>query len=114
MANFLRGEIWNAELAPTRGHEQDGSRPVLIISTDDFNSSPAELVAVLPITTKDKRIRTHLSVGPGGITGLRSKSFILADQIRTISTDRLTKRIGRVEQSTLDDVGYVLRMLLEL
>lgn len=114
MAKFLRGEIWLAELTPTRGHEQDGSRPVLIVSTDDFNNSPAELVAVLPLTTKDKGIRTHLPVGPGGKSGLRAKSFIMADQIRTLSTERLTKRLGRVEQATLEDVAYVLRVLLEL
>jgi mRNA interferase MazF len=45
-----RGEIWLADLNPTRGHEQAGARPVLIISTDPFNYGPAGLVFVLPLT----------------------------------------------------------------
>jgi len=110
----MRGEIWNANLAPTRGHEQDGSRPVLIVSTDDFNASPAELVIVVPITSKNKSIRSHVPVGPGGKSGLKSKSYIMAEQPRTISTERLSKRIGKVDDNVLADVGYVLRVLLEL
>ncbi len=114
MAHPLRGEIWNANLAPTRGHEQDGSRPVLVVSTDNFNASPAELVIIVPLTTKDKKIRSHVAAGPGGTSGLRSRSFIMAEQPRTISKERLTKRIGKVGDGILADVGYVLRVLLEL
>ena len=43
-----RGEIWLADLNPTRGHEQAGVRPVLIISTNTFNHGRADLVFVLP------------------------------------------------------------------
>jgi len=42
-----RGEVWLADLGPTRGHEQAGRRPVLIISDDIFNRGPADLVEVL-------------------------------------------------------------------
>ena len=42
-----RGEIWLADLNPTRGHEQAGARPVLIISTNAFNHGPAGLVFVI-------------------------------------------------------------------
>ena len=45
-----RGEIWLADLAPTRGREQSGLRPVLILSIDDFNEGPADLVIVVPKT----------------------------------------------------------------
>lgn len=114
MAHPLRGEIWQANLSPTRGHEQDGTRPVLIVSADDFNASPAELVIILPLTSKDKGIRTHLPVEPSGSTGLRSRSFILAEQPRTISTERLSKRMGKVSAEVIEDVGHVLRVLLEL
>src|SRR6185295_5268066 len=46
-----RGEVWLADLDPTRGHEQAGRRPVLIVSDDVFNAGAAELVVVLPMTS---------------------------------------------------------------
>ena len=46
------GEVWLADLGATRGHEQAGRRPVLVFSIDDFNSGPANLVVVLPLTSK--------------------------------------------------------------
>ena len=59
-----RGEIWLADLNPTRGHEQAGARPVLIISTDPFNHGPAGLVFVLPLTRTDRRIPIHVLIDP--------------------------------------------------
>ena len=47
-----RGEIWMVDLDPTRGHEQAGMRPALVVSTDIFNASPAEMVTVLPTTSR--------------------------------------------------------------
>ena len=50
----LRGEIWMIDFDPTRGHEQAGRRPALVVSDDVFNAGPAGLVMVLPVTTKPK------------------------------------------------------------
>jgi len=49
-----RGEVWIVDLDPTKGHEQAGRRPCLVISVDIFNQGPADLVVVLPMTTKRK------------------------------------------------------------
>ncbi|HYN21742.1 MAG TPA: type II toxin-antitoxin system PemK/MazF family toxin, partial [Thermoanaerobaculia bacterium] len=46
-----RGEVWLASLDPVRGHEQAGTRPVLIVSEDLFNRGPAELIIALPVTS---------------------------------------------------------------
>ena len=51
-----RGEIWLADLNPVHGREQAGRRPCLVVSVNPFNQGPAELVIVLPLTTKDKGI----------------------------------------------------------
>jgi mRNA interferase MazF len=51
MASPRRGEIWLAGLRPTRGREQSGRRPVLVLSVDFFNAGPADLVVVLPLTS---------------------------------------------------------------
>jgi mRNA-degrading endonuclease toxin of MazEF toxin-antitoxin module len=63
-----RGEVWLADLNPTRGHEQEGARPVLIISTDPFNQGPAGLVFVLPLTRTDRRVPINEGAPGGGAT----------------------------------------------
>jgi mRNA interferase MazF len=106
-----RGEIWIADFDPTEGHEQAGIRPALVLSVDPFNSGPAELAIVLPITTKDKRIFSHVPlVPPEG--GLKKNSFILCEAIRSVSIARLSKPLGMVSEDTLDTVEFHLRHLL--
>jgi len=84
-----RGEIWLVDLNPIRGHEQAGKRPCLIVSVDLFNQSPAELVIVLPISTKGKGIRTHVRIDPPE-AGTRETCFIKCEDVSSISTERLT------------------------
>jgi mRNA interferase MazF len=114
MAGPFRGEIWNANLDPTRGSEQAGRRPVLVVSTDRFNDGPAELVVVLPITSKAKGIPWHVAVAPGISTGLRTESYAMVEAIRCISRERLAKRLGDVADTTMGEVERRLRILLEL
>ncbi|MBM3224308.1 MAG: type II toxin-antitoxin system PemK/MazF family toxin [Candidatus Tectomicrobia bacterium] len=109
-----RGDIWLADLNPTRGHEQAGARPVLIISTDRFNQGPADLVFVLPLTRTDRRIPLHVPIDPpeGGVS---ARSYILCDALRSITKDRLGPRAwGRVSAATLDTVADHLRILMDL
>lgn len=108
-----RGEVWLADLDPVEGHEQAGRRPVLVLSVDTFNASPAELVTVLPITSKPRAIRTRIEVRPP--EGKLSKtSYIIGEQTRTISTRRLVKPLGMVAPATMAKVESVVRMLLGL
>jgi mRNA interferase MazF len=64
-----RGEVWLADLNPTRGHEQAGKRPVAVVSEDRLNNGPAGLVIVLPITSTIRPIPSHVVVAPpeGGL-----------------------------------------------
>jgi mRNA interferase MazF len=114
MAGPFRGEIWNADLDPIRGREQAGKRPVLVVSTDRFNEGPAELVVVLPITSKAKGIPWHVALAAGGGTGLRTASFAMVEAIRCVSRERLAKRLGEVPDATMGEVERRLRILLEL
>jgi mRNA interferase MazF len=109
----LRGEIWTVNLDPTRGREQAGSRPALVFSTNAFNRGPAELIVVIPITSKAKGIPLHVTVqAPEG--GIKTVSYIKTEDIRSISKDRLGKRWGSVSQQTLHEVADRVRILLEL
>jgi mRNA interferase MazF len=113
MALPARGEIWQADLNPTRGREQRGRRPVLVVSTDLFSQGPAELVVVLPVTSKDKRIPWHVRIDPPE-GGLKTTSFAMCEAVRSISRDRLLKRWGSVGAGSMQLIEQRLRMLLEL
>ncbi|WP_366922161.1 type II toxin-antitoxin system PemK/MazF family toxin [Metallumcola ferriviriculae] len=108
-----QGEIWVADLNPARGHEQAGKRPCLIVSVDLFNHGPAGLAVVMPITTRRKGIPFHVEIGLTE-SGLREISFIKCEDIRSISTERLTGRLGKVSQHTLELVQERLRILMGL
>lgn len=108
-----RGEIWLAALAPTRGHEQTGIRPILVISEDVFNQGPADLVIALPLTSTYRGIPSHVSITPPE-GGLSTSSVILCDAIRSIAKERLLRRLGAVSRSTLATVEDRLRILLGL
>lgn len=105
-----RGEIWLLNLDPTLGREQAGTRPALVLSVDKFNHGPAELVIVLPITSKDKRQPLHVAVThPEG--GLNRPSFIKTDDIRSVSKQRLMQCIGMVSAQTISEVEKRIRIL---
>jgi mRNA interferase MazF len=112
-ASPQRGDVWLVGLDPTQGREQAGVRPALIITVDTFNASPAGLVTVLPITSKPRALRTRVAIIPpeGGLT---LPSFVIAEQTRTISVQRLVKPLGAVMPATMVKVESILRVLLGL
>jgi mRNA interferase MazF len=112
-AQVSRGEVWLVSLDPVRGHEQAGTRPALVVSVDRFNHGPAGLVVVLPITSRSKGVPLHVSVSPpeGGLT---SPSFIKCEDVRSISTDRLVRRLGSAGPNTMALVEDRLRILMGL
>ena len=108
-----RGEVWMAELDPVRGHEQGGRRPAVVISTDLFNRGPAGLIIALLITSTYRGIRSHLAIEPPE-GGVRRRSYVKCEDVRSISTERLVERWGALSSSTMQLVGDRLRILLEL
>jgi mRNA interferase MazF len=109
MADILRGEIYWADLQPVRGHEQGGTRPVLIISHDLFNARSGTVIA-LAITSQPQRAGFPLTwaLPPNS---LPRPSWVKVSQIRTLSTERLGARIGRI---TDRDLQRLVDALLEL
>jgi mRNA interferase MazF len=108
-----RGEVWGVDLSPTQGHEQAGMRPALVVSADPFNHGPAGLLIVLPMTTRHKGIPLHVEISPPE-GGVKKTSYIMCDQIRTISTSRLVERWGRVSRETFGRALDGVRIVLDL
>jgi mRNA interferase MazF len=113
MADPIRGEIWLADLGATRGHEQAGRRPVLIFSVDPFNSGPAGLVVVLPLTSTIRNVPAHVLMRPPE-GGLKRPSVILCDAIRSVTKDCLIDRWGDVSAATLVQAESAVRGILGL
>ncbi len=108
-----RGDVWSVNLDPTRVREQAGMRPALVVSVDKFNHGPADLIVVLPITSKDKKQPIHVPVKPpeGGLPML---SFVKCEDIRSVSKQRLKQYYGSVSAQTMAEVEKRVRILLNL
>lgn len=94
MARILRGDVFWAELDPTQGREQAGRRPVLVVSHDVFNERSGTVIA-MAITSRPQAVGFPLAVELVG-AGLSKRSWVKVGQVRTLSVQRLGKRIGRV------------------
>ncbi len=108
-----RGEVWLVNLDPTQGREQAGKRPALVLSVDPFNHGPAELVVILPITSKAKGVPLHVAVFPPE-GGLSLPSFIKCEDVRSVSKGRLLNKLGIVTAQTMVAVEDRIKRLLGL
>lgn len=113
MTEPLRGEIWSVNLNPTRGREQQGIRPALVVSHNAFNRSPAELVVVVPLTSTFRGIPLHVQIEPPD-GGVKNTSYAKIEDVRSVSKERLLKRHGSVSPQVLAAVSDRLRVLLDL
>ncbi|MEX2285242.1 MAG: type II toxin-antitoxin system PemK/MazF family toxin [Gemmatimonadota bacterium] len=91
------GEIWFVDFNLTRGHEQAGTRPALVLSVNRFNHGPAGLLVVLPLTRTDRGIASHVRVDAQP-QGLRETSFIMCEMIRSVSKNRLIELVGTADE----------------
>ncbi len=108
-----RKEVWLITLDPTVGREQAGIRPALVMSADIFNQGFADLVFVIPITSKAKNIRSHVSLLPPE-GGLNLLSYVMCEAMRSVSKKRLIKRLGSLSSKAMAEVEDRLRILLDL
>ena len=102
MARILRGEIRWADLNPVRGHEQAGLRPVLILSQDVFNERSGTVIA-MALTSQEQRAGFPLTLEIVK-SKVPKRSWVKISQIRTLSTERIGKRIGVVAPEELAQV----------
>ena len=90
-----------------------GTRPGLVLSVDLFNHGPAGLVVMLPISTVAKGIPFHVELNPPE-GGLKQKSFVKCEDVRSVAKERLLRRLGSVSPRAMAAVEDRLRILLNL
>ena len=110
MARILRGEIFWADLNPVKGQEQAGLRPVLILSNDIFNEKSGTVIA-LTITSQPQKAGFPLTYELAG-SRLPKRSWVKISQIRTLSIERLGRKIGRVNPEEIDTIIEGLNEIL--
>ena len=106
-----QGDIWYADLNPVKSSEQAGFRPVVIISGNLLNQY-LNIVIAVPLTTQIKNYKGNPILPPNTQNGLTETSEILVFHVRSISKDRLHKRIGRIEQAVLHETLKTLNDIL--
>ncbi len=99
MAKILRGEVRWADLNPTIGREQSGERPVLILSQNIFNERSGTVIA-MALTSQEQRAGFPLTHEIAGAK-LPKRSWIKISQIRTLSVERIGKKIGSIDPEEL-------------
>lgn len=107
-----RGEIWLADLNPTRGSEQAGTRPVLIFQNNLINKYTTTILAI-PLTTNLRRASlpscVQISKGEGG---LASDSVALCHQLRVLDKTRLMRKLGAVSQKTITAIESCVKFTM--
>jgi mRNA interferase MazF len=109
MARILRGDIRWADLNPVRGSEQGGLRPVLILSHDVFNARSGTVIAVA-ITSQLQRAGFPLTLELTS-PSLPKQSWVKISQIRTLSVERIGKKIA---EASPEELGQVVEGLNEI
>lgn len=108
--------VFMADLNPVIGSEQQGRRPVLVIS-DETTNSVMPVVTILPLTSlkKGRRLYPNEALLKKGVAGLEADSIVLAHQIRTISKQRLMIYLGEIQDANLQSrINDALRVHLNL
>ena len=115
---MLRGEIRVVDLEPARAGEANKRRPAVIVSNDNANATAARLgrgvVAVVPVTSRITQIFPFQVLLPAAETGMRVDSKAQAEQVRSVSVERLGPVVGRLPTHLMAELDDALRLHLQL
>jgi mRNA interferase MazF len=107
-----RGEIWLANLDPTKGSEQAGTRPIIIFQENTISKFTSTIITI-PLTTNLRRVALPscllVSSGQGG---LNQDSVALCHQLRVLDKTRLIKRLGQLDINTIAELERTILFTL--
>ena len=110
-----RGDLYWVDWSPSRGSEQAGWRPALVVQLDPANRNPNyPNTIVVTISRTGRDVPSHVEIAPTSENGLRELSYAKCEQILTVSKDRLAERIGRVSPGAMTEVSEALKRMLSL
>jgi mRNA interferase MazF len=113
-----RGDIHAVDLEPVRGSEANKRRPAVIVSNDAANATAHRLgrgvITVVPVTSQVARVYPFQVLLRADQTGLEHDSKAQAEQVRSISLERLGAQLGRVPSTTMGQIDEALRLHLDL
>jgi mRNA interferase MazF len=109
-----RGTVVLVSLDSTRGHEQRGARPCVVVTNPAVSSDQRfPMLAVVPLTGTPGEGALYPSLLPG-LSGLRQPSWALIDQLRSVDKRRVIKLFGEVSAEELAEIDDGLRLFLGL
>jgi mRNA interferase MazF len=106
-----QGEVWFVDLDPTRGREQAGRRPAVIVSVDQLGTGPSELAIVVPLTRTERPNPLYVPIEPPE-GGVRDTSYAMPEMVRAVSRQRLVERWGTLRPATVEQVLQRVHLLL--
>ena len=113
MKEIKRGQIYYANLSPTKGSEQGGLRPVLIIQNDIGNKyAPTVIVAIITSRKTKAKLPTHIWLSV--TDGFKVNSMVELEQLRTIDKSRLKDYIGQIQKGEQKLIDEALKISLAL
>jgi mRNA interferase MazF len=107
-----RGEVWLVDFGDAVGREQAGRRPAVVVSADQLNDSPAGVLIVVPCTTARRGLPSHVELEPGA-SGLDVVSYAKCEDVKSISEQRMVRRLGVAAPAPLFEIARTLRFLLD-
>jgi mRNA interferase MazF len=114
----MRGEVRLTSLDPALGGEANKRRPAVIVSNDRANATADRLgrgvVTVVPVTSNVARVFPFQALLPAQLTGLRVDSKAQAEQVRSVSVQRIGPLLGRVPPQIMAELDEALRLHLQL
>lgn len=115
MKNPSYFELWYVDWNPSRGSEQSGIRPGLVIQNDLANqNNKYPNTIVIAVSTKGKPVSFHIEVKPSLFNGLTEVSYIKCEQVMTISKERLLNKIGILENEYKIQIDKALNKTLNI
>lgn len=105
--------MWLTDFGEPVGREQGYRRPAVVVSADRMNRSRAGVIVVVPTTTNRRGLPSHVEVEPGE-SGLDAVSYAKAEDVKSVSIERLVRRFGHLPADRLGALDVVLRRVLGL
>ena len=103
-----KGDIFFADLSPSIGSEQSGTRPVLIVQNDIGNKFSPTVIAAAITSHRKNDLPTHITIRSDECHGLKKDSVVLLEQIRTLDKQRLRFKLGSISPTLIDQVDKAL------